>query len=71
MILIIGSGKNSIYNAFYNHIKKSKYIVYEKNKTIGGVFSNDFTYPNLKIHTNYSLFLRPLLRHYYPKWLNF
>ena len=68
-ILIIGSGVHAIRSAFYYHRKEIKYVVYEKDKSIGGVFSDNFTYPNLKIHTNYSLFLKEFLPYYYPEWL--
>jgi hypothetical protein len=47
--LIIGTSAHSINLALYFMKKNISYEIFEKNNSIGGVFSEDFVYPDLKL----------------------
>ena len=67
--LIIGAGLKSIRLALYLKKRNIDYEIFEKYGSIGGVFSNDFIYPDLKLHTYYKWFFLDLLAYYNPSWL--
>ena len=67
--LIIGAGLKSIRLALYLKKRNLDYEIFEKYGSIGGVFSNDFIYPDLKLHTYYKWFFLDLLAYYHPHWL--